>query len=155
MPIYGTAIGLHATTIGLILGAFAAATFVVRLALPWLSRHLREWSMITATFVIACVAYALFPMVQTVRLLAAIAFLLGLGLGATQPSIMSLVYATAPAGRAAEAVGVRTVVLNASHTLLPLLFGGLGAALGMVPVFWSMSAALALGGWFAERRRRA
>jgi MFS family permease len=92
-------------------------------------------------------------MVRTVPLLAAIAFLLGLGLGATQPSIMALVYATAPAGRAGEAVGVRTVVLNASSTALPLMFGGLGAALGMLPVFWSMSAALAAGGWFSNRRR--
>ncbi|HEX7607513.1 MAG TPA: MFS transporter [Usitatibacter sp.] len=153
MPIYGHSIGLNATTIGLILGSFAAATFVVRLALPVISRHMREWPMITATFAIACVAYALFPLVGTVPLLASIAFLLGLGLGATQPSIMALVYATAPSGRAGEAVGVRTVVLNASSTALPLMFGGLGAALGMVPVFWSMSAALAAGGWFSNRRR--
>jgi predicted MFS family arabinose efflux permease len=155
MPIYGTAIGLNATTIGLILGSFAGATFIVRLALPVLSRHLREWQLITASFAIACVAYAIFPMVQVVPLLASIAFLLGLGLGATQPSIMALVYSTAPAGRAAEAVGVRTVVLNSSHTVLPLMFGGLGAALGMVPVFWSMSAALAAGVWFSNRRRLA
>ena len=153
MPIYGHSIGLNATTIGLILGSFAAATFVVRLALPVISRHMREWPMITATFAIACVAYALFPLVGTVPLLVSIAFLLGLGLGATQPSIMALVYATAPSGRAGEAVGVRTVVLNASSTALPLMFGGLGAALGMVPVFWSMSAALAAGGWFSNRRR--
>jgi predicted MFS family arabinose efflux permease len=153
MPIYGHSIGLNATTIGLILGSFAAATFVVRLALPVISRHMREWPMITTTFAIACVAYALFPLVGTVPLLVSIAFLLGLGLGATQPSIMALVYATAPSGRAGEAVGVRTVVLNASSTALPLMFGGLGAALGMVPVFWSMSAALAVGGWFSNRRR--
>jgi predicted MFS family arabinose efflux permease len=155
MPIYGTSIGLSASTIGLILASFAAATFVVRLALPWISRHLREWPMITATFFVACVGYALLPMVETVPLLAAISFLLGFGLGATQPSIMALVYAAAPQGRAAEAVGVRTVVLNASSTALPLLFGGVGAAVGMVPVFWTMSAALAAGGWFANRRRRA
>jgi len=155
MPIYGTSIGLNASTIGLILGSFAAATFTIRLALPWLSRHVREWPLITATFAIACVAYALFPVVRTVPLLASIAFILGLGLGATQPSIMSLIYATAPAGRAGEAVGVRTVVLNASHTVLPLAFGGLGAALGMTPVFLSMSAALAGGGWLANRRRLA
>jgi MFS family permease len=111
--------------------------------------------MITATCVVAFVAYVLFPLVTMVPLLASIAFLLGLGLGATQPSIMSLIYATAPAGRAAEAVGVRTVVLNASHTVLPLLFGGVGAALGLVPVFWSMAAALAAGGWFSNRRRLA
>jgi len=155
MPIYGTSIGLSASTIGLILGSFATATIIVRLALPWLSRRLREWQMITATLLVACVAYALFPMVRTVPLLAAIAFLLGLGLGATQPSIMSLIYATAPAGRAGEAVGVRSVVLNASHTVLPLAFGGLGATLGMSPVFWSMALALAAGGWFANRRRLA
>jgi predicted MFS family arabinose efflux permease len=154
-PIYGTSIGLSASTIGLILGSFAAATFTVRLALPWLSRRMREWPMITATFCIACVAYALFPTVQEVALLAAIAFLLGLGLGATQPSIMALLFTTVPAGRAGEAVGVRSVMLNASHTVLPLAFGGVGAALGMLPVFWTMALALAVGGWFANRRRRA
>ena len=66
-----------------------------------------------------------------VFLLAAIAFLLGLGLGSTQPSIMSLLYAKAPPGRAGEAVGVRSVVLNASHTVLPLAFGGV-ASLSML-----------------------
>jgi predicted MFS family arabinose efflux permease len=155
IPIYGTAIGLSASTIGLILSAFALATFLVRMALPWISRRMREWSMITLTLVIACVAYVLFPLVTTVPLLAAIAFLLGLGLGATQPSIMSLLYAQAPEGRAGEAVGVRAVVLNASHTVLPLAFGGVGAALGMLPVFWSMALLLAAGGVVAERRRRA
>jgi MFS family permease len=155
IPIYGTAIGLSASTIGLILSAFAAATFLVRTALPWLSRHLREWTTITLTLAIACLAYVLFPLVTTVPLLAAIAFLLGLGLGATQPSIMSLLYAHAPEGRAGEAVGVRAVVLNASHTVLPLAFGGVGAALGMMPVFWAMAALLAVGGVAADRRRRA
>jgi MFS family permease len=153
MPIYGTSIGLNASTIGLILASFAAATFVVRLALPWLSRHVPEWPLITATFAIACAAYAVFPVVRTVPLLAALSFVLGLGLGATQPSIMSLIYATAPAGRAGEAVGVRTVVLNASSTVLPLVFGAV-ASLGMAPVFLAMSGALAGGGWMADRRRR-
>ena len=155
MPIYGTSIGLSATTIGLILGSFAAATFTIRVFLPWLTRHVRDWPLITATFAIACVVYALFPAVKTVPLLATLAFMLGLGLGSTQPSILALIYATAPRSRAGEAVGVRTVVLNASQTVLPLLFGGVGAALGMTPVFLTMSAALAGGGWIANRRRLA
>ena len=155
IPIYGTAIGLSASTIGLILGAFAAATFIIRMALPWLSRGVREWTMITSTMAVACLAYALFPLVTTVPLLASIAFLLGLGLGATQPSVMSLLYAKAPEGRAGEAVGVRAVVLNASHTVLPLAFGGVGAALGMMPVFWAMAGLLAAGGVLSNRRRLA
>jgi predicted MFS family arabinose efflux permease len=152
MPIYGTSIGLSATTIGLILGSFAGATFVVRLMLPWIQRRIREWPLITATFAIACVAYAAFPMVRTVPLLASISFLLGLGLGATQPSIMALVYATAPPGRAAEAVGLRTVALNTSTTVFPILFGGLGSAVGMAPVFLGMAALLAAGGVVSQRR---
>jgi MFS family permease len=92
-------------------------------------------------------------MVRTVPLLAAISFLLGLGLGATQPSILTLLYATAPPGRGAEAVGIRSVVLSASSTFLPLAFGGAGEALGMLPVFWTMAAALAGGGVVANRRR--
>jgi predicted MFS family arabinose efflux permease len=155
MPIYGTAIGLSASTIGLILGSFALATFVVRLALPWLTRRWREWQMITGTLCVACVAYALFPVMRTVPFIAAIAFLLGLGLGATQPALLALIYATAPTGRAAEAVGIRSTVLNGSHTILPLTFGGVSTFLGMAPVFWTMAGLLAAGGWFANRRRRA
>lgn len=154
IPIYGTSIGLSASTIGFILGAFAVATFLVRVFLPWIQRAVREWTLITTTMAIACTAYALFPMMETVPLLSATAFLLGLGLGATQPSVMTLLYAKAPVGRAGEAIGIRSVVLNASHTVLPLLFGAVGAALGMTPVFLAMSGTLAAGGIFTNRLRR-
>ena len=77
MPIYGTSIGLSASTIGGILGSFAAATFAVRMVLPWFARRLPEWRLVTFTLFVACVAYALFPLVRTVPLIAAIAFLLG------------------------------------------------------------------------------
>jgi predicted MFS family arabinose efflux permease len=153
MPIYGTSIGLSASTIGAVLGSFAAATFVVRLALPWLARRLSEWQFITSTLFVACAAYLLFPLVRTAPLIASIAFLLGLGLGASQPSLISLIQHSTPEGRLGEALGVRTMVLNVSHTLLPLFFGGIGTALGMGPVFWSMAACLGAGGLFANRRR--
>ena len=39
MPIYGHSIGLSATMIGVVLGSFAAATFVVRTTLPLLVRR--------------------------------------------------------------------------------------------------------------------
>lgn len=155
IPIYGTSIGLSASTIGLVLGSFALATFSVRLAMPLMERRPREWAMITGTMAVACVAYGLMPFARTVPLLCAISFLLGLGLGSTQPSMLSLLYATAPPQRVGEAVGVRSVVMNMSHTFLPLAFGGLGTALGMGPVFWAMAATLAGGGFFANRRRLA
>ena len=151
LPIHGSRLGLSATTIGLILGCFGAAVFVVRLALPLLVRWLSEWKMLLGAMFATAVAMALVPLVTDVALLMALSFLLGVGLGGAQPMIMALLYNTAPPGRGAEAVGVRTLLLNFSQAGIPLLFGALGAALGMAPVFLSMAIALAAGGWYARR----
>ena len=153
-PIYGSRIGLSASTIGVIMGSFAAATFAVRLVMPRLARHVREWTVVTAALVISGSAYSLFPFVSQVPLLMALSFLLGIGLGCAQPMIMALLYTASPPGRQGEVVGVRTTLLNASHTVMPLTFGALGSALGgMGPVFWLMSAVLLSGSAFAHRRR--
>ena len=80
-----------------------------------------------------------------------IAFLLGIGLGGAQPMIMSLVTTHAPAGRVGEAVGLRTLLLNGSQTLIPLLFGALGAAFGIAPVFWVMGVVMTGGGYLLGR----
>ncbi len=154
MPIHCSNIGLSASTTGLVMGSFGAATFVVRLAMPALSRKLREWQVITTAFVVSGTAYLLFPLVTSVGLLMSISFLLGLGLGCSQPMVMSLLYAASPPGRQGEVVGVRTMVLNISSTGLPLVFGAVGAALGMGPVFWGISTCLLAGGYAAGRKVR-
>ena len=76
----------------------------------------------------------------------------GMGLGGAQPMIMSLLSAKAPAGRAAEAIGVRSLIINMSQTGMPLLFGALGEALGMIPVFWAMAVCLVVSGCIARKR---
>ncbi len=153
IPIYGSRIGLSASTIGVILGTFALATFTVRLAMPLLARHVTEWHTITTALLITASTYSLFPFFASVPLLMTLSFVLGIGLGCSQPMVMSLLYSTSPPGRQGEAVGVRTTVMNASHTALPLVFGALGTALGMGPVFWFMAGLLGAGGYFINRRR--
>lgn len=155
VPVQGVRIGLSASTIGVIMGTFGVATFVVRAAMPWISQRLSEWQTLTAALAITAFVYFLFPLFTAVPVLLALAFLLGLGLGSAQPMVMSLIHRAAPAGRTGEAVGVRTTLMNASHTALPLLFGGLGSALGMVPAFWALAVILSAGGVFAGRRRGA
>lgn len=154
MPIHCSRIGLPASTIGIIMGAFGAATFAVRLFLPAIARRLKEWQVITAALFVAGIAYSLFPFVAAVGLLMALSFLLGIGLGSAQPMVMSLLYEASPAGRQGEVVGLRTMVLNSSSTALPLVFGALGATLGMTPVFWGIAACLLTGGYAAGRRAR-
>jgi len=65
-----------------------------------------------------------------------------------------VLYTASPPGRQGEVVGVRTTLMNASHTFLPLLFGAVGATLGMGPVFWSMSLLLVSGSAFVHSRRQ-
>jgi predicted MFS family arabinose efflux permease len=153
MPIHGSRIGLSASTIGVVMSSFALATFAVRLVMPVVARRLSEWTVVCTALVIAGTAYSMFPLVQQVPYLIALSLLLGTGLGCAQPMIMAVLYSASPPGRQGEVVGVRTTMMNVSHTFLPLLFGAVGAALGMGPVFWSMSGLLLTGGWLAGRRR--
>jgi len=154
IPIYGTQIGLSASTIGIVMSSFALATFVVRLFMPAMVRRLSAWSVVCAALVVAGTAYALFPLAQHAPLLMALSFLLGLGLGSAQPMIMSALYAASPPGRQGEVVGMRTTMINASTTFMPLAFGALGTALGVAPILWAMAGALLAGGWAADRLRR-
>ncbi len=153
IPIYGSAIGLSASSIGLVLGSFSVATFVIRVLLPAISRRLAPWPLLTVSLATAGATFLLFPLLERAGLLAALAFVLGLGLGMSQPMVMSLLHNTAPAGRAGEAVGIRMTLVNMSQTGMPLLSGALGAALGMAPVFWATAVLLGAGGLYAHRRR--
>lgn len=153
MPIHGTRIGLSASVIGLILGVFGAAVFVVRLILPLIAQHVREWSALVAAMFLTGVVLLAFPVVEGVALLTTLAFLLGLGLGGTQPLVLALLYERAPPGRAAEVVGVRTLLLNFAQASVPLAFGALGTALGMLPVFWAMGAGLLAAAYAVTRKR--
>src|SRR5690606_32967160 len=127
MPIYGSQIGLSATTIGFVLGAFGAAVFAVRIALPLFAHRVDEWRLLIGAMFASGVLLMIFPLVSGIPLLMALAFLLGAGLGGTQPLIMALLYNRAPAGRGAEVLSVRTWLINFSQTSVPLGFGALGA----------------------------
>ncbi len=154
VPVQGSRIGLNASTIGMIMGCFGVATFVVRLAMPLLQRHLTEWQTLCTSLGVTTVVYVLFPLFSAVPVLLLLAFVVGMSLGCTQPMIMSLVHTVAPAGRSGEALGVRSTVMNGSQTFLPILFGGLGAAAGMVPAFWTLAVILGAGTFFSHRHSR-
>ena len=107
----------------------------------------------------AALAFTLFPMVSSGPLLMAIAFLLGLGLGAAHPNIMSLVHSTSPEGRIGEVLGVRLTIIHGNQVLLPLVFGAFGSVSGTAAMFWTMAALVFAGGigavqWKMHKRDR-
>lgn len=153
LPVYGHGIGLSASAIGIILGAFALATFVIRAALPLLLRRSSEEKILVYAIFVAAGAFTLFPLFDSAVALCAVAFLLGLGVGCGQPMSMSLIYVLAPRGRASEAAGMRVTVNNLTHLVIPLLFGSVGTAFGYAPVWLANSALLGVGGWLVRRGR--
>lgn len=154
IPVHGSIVGLSASEIGLVMASFAAATFVVRLAMPFFMQHVKPWTMLMGALLIAGVSFFLLPFATNVAMMMVLMFVLGLGLGSPQPMVLTLLHESAPEGRAGEALGLRTTLINGSQTVMPLIFGAVGAALGMMPVFWTISAALVFGSFYARRARR-
>ena len=154
VPVHGTRVGLSASEIGFVLGSFSVATFIIRLAMPRLSRRFTEWQVLTYTLFTATIAFALFPFFSSLAPLMAAAFLLGLGLGAAQPNVMSLLHSRSPEGRVGEALGLRTTIMNSSHVVLPVVFGAFGSVLGAGAMFWAMAALVGTGGGAALRWRK-
>lgn len=155
MPIHGSRLGFSAATIGLILGCFSGATIVVRLAMQWLARRYSEWQILTSALVLALACYAVLPFMTTPASIMVVTAALGLALGSSQPNVLALLHHASPAGRAAEAVGIRVTISNASQVVLPLAFGAAGAALGLLAIFWGMGAMICYGVPIAWRRASA
>lgn len=151
LPIYGHAVGLSASAIGVVLSMFAAAAFVVRLVMPALLRRWSAETVLVGSLFVGGAAYLLLPWFADAALLSAIAFVLGLGMGCGQPLTLALVHERAPHGRAGEALGLRLTVNNFMHITVPLLFGALGNAFGVTPVFLANAAILGAGGALGRR----
>lgn len=155
MPLHGARHGFSASAIGFAVGAFGTGSFVVRLAIPWLVRTLDEWRLLGIALALTAGCYLIFPFATSLIATLPLAFVLGMVLGCGQPLGMSLVHRNAPPERTGEAVGLRSTIGSMSQTLMPLLSGAVGAAAGLVPVFWATALLLAGGSWYARKAARA
>jgi len=157
LPIYAYAVKLSGSEIGVILAMFAAASFLVRLIIPRLVARSSEEAVLAGAFCIAAASFMLIPLFESAVALSVIAFLFGLGLGCGPPITMMLTYTQSPQGRSGEALGLRLTANNLARVVGPLVFGSIGAAFGLFPVFWGNALMMASGGilsWRSARRRK-
>jgi MFS family permease len=150
MPIYGHSVGLSASAIGMVLGMFGVAAFMVRI---WLPVFVKRWGPDTVfgtSLYIAAAAFLLFPLFTSAYMLAAVSLILGLGMGCAQPVTLMLVYSRAPEGRSGEALGMRVTINQFTHIVVPIVFGTLGSAFGVAPVF-AINALIQAGGGLLSR----
>ena len=147
VPIYGRSIGLSASEVGLILSGFGIATLIVRLLLPLAGHDADRMAGDRAgAGRRARRSTVLYPFSQRRSpTLFALSFGLGLGLGVSQPMVLSLLHRVTPPGRIGEAAGLRLMIVNGTQTVLPGAFGALGSLFGVGVLFWTVAVVLAGG----------
>jgi MFS family permease len=150
VPIYGHSIGLSASTIGNILGAFAVATFVVRAIVARLTRRFGIERVLRAAAFIAAALFVPFALITYVPALFVLSFCIGLALGCSQPLTLNLAYNYSPEGRAGEVTGLRLTINNITHVGVPVASGALAAVLGVAPVFWTCAVLLVVSGYLSR-----
>lgn len=145
VPLLGHDLGLSASAIGSILGAFALAGTAMRLALPWMVHRLPEMQVVGTAMLLTAVWFALYPFAEQAWQMALLSALLGTTLGSVQPLIMSTLHQVTPRHRQGEALGLRMMTIYASSVVMPMVYGSAGTLLGVGVVFWAMGSVVGAG----------
>jgi MFS family permease len=150
VPILGHERGMTASSIGLVLGAFTLSVTAVRLLIPAVAHRLDETTVLRCAMLGTACVFAVYPFARAPWVMGCCAVALGLTLGAVQPMIMSTLHRLTPDQRHGEALAFRSMALNASSTVMPLLFGATGAVVGAAVLFWAVAGAVGAGSWLAR-----
>jgi MFS family permease len=151
VPVVGHDRGLSASSIGLVLGSFAVAATVVRLAIVRFADDIDEARAVRAAMTLAMltfIAYAWLP--GTLGLMCGSA-LLGVALGSVQPMILAMLHRATPPERHGQALGLRMLTVNGATVAMPMGFGMLAAATALAAPMWVMAAALLAAQWPARK----
>ncbi len=153
VPVLGHERAFSASVIGTILGAFAIAAAAVRVVMPLLAQHLKEWVVVSGAMVATALLFVVYPFMVSPWTMGLCSVLLGLALGSVQPMIMSTLHQITPHHLHGQALGLRLAAINLSSVLMPMLFGTVGLVVGVSVVFWTVGAAVGLGSRLAWRLR--
>ena len=145
LPVLGHDRGLSAAVIGTILGAFAIAAAAIRILLPLVASRASERGVILASTLVTASVFMVYPLLESPWLMGLCSVVLGFSLGSVQPMVMSLLHQITPSHRHGEALGLRLMTINASSVAMPMLFGSLGALIGIGGVFWVVGATVLAG----------
>jgi MFS family permease len=155
LPVYARSVGLSASSIGTVLAISAVAEFMVQLMLPRLVARFKEEKVLATTLYVSAASLLLIPFFESAVVLALISFVFGLGMGCSGPVVNMLMFGNAPKGRSGEALGLKITVNHLTKMISPVLFGALGSAFGLNPMFWLNAVMLAAGGVISHPKKRA
>jgi MFS family permease len=151
VPVVGHAQGLSASSIGLVLGVFAAAASLVRLALARWAEHLDEARSLRAAIALAAGVLAVYAWLPGTAGLMLGSALLGVALGSVQPMVLTLLHQVTPEHQRGQALGLRMLATNGATLLMPLAFGALASITVAAAPLWLMASGLLWARWEARR----
>lgn len=153
VPILGHERGFSATTIGLVLGSFTLSVTGVRVLIPLLARHLQPARVVVGAMLGTAAIFAVYPLAAQPWLMGLCAVALGVTLGCVQPMLMTVLHHLTPEDRHGQALAFRSMTINGSSTVMPLVFGAAGAAVGAAAMFWAVGLMVGAGALLARRLR--
>jgi predicted MFS family arabinose efflux permease len=153
VPVVGHSRELSASSIGLVLGCFAAAATLVRLAIVRFSERLDEVKALRVAMLFAAAVFAVYAWLPGTAGLMAGSAMLGIALGSVQPMILSMLHHVTPSDRHGQALGLRMLIVNGGTVSMPAGFGALAAATALAAPMWLMASALMLAQWPARKLR--
>lgn len=146
-PIHGAQLGISASEIGIVMGTFSAAAFMVRTLVAPLSRHCTPLQLLLMSQAFGAGAMLFFGLANTTVLLVVAAFAMGMGNGLGGPMVTTALFDASPPDRISEATGLRMSVGMACQAFLPLLMGAVASLVGVGVLFWLVAAVLGFGVW--------
>ena len=152
LPIYGHSVGLSASAIGGVLATLAVSSFIVRLFLARLLKRYPTETLLAWAFGMGAAGFGLVTFFSHPVAIAAVAFFFGLGMGLGIPLTVILMFSRSAEGRSGQALGLRLTSNNFVRVAGPIVFGAIGSAFGLPPVFWITAVMMAAGGLFSMKR---
>jgi sugar phosphate permease len=153
VPVLGHERAYSASVIGTVLGSFAMAAAGVRLVMPMVAAHLREWVVLSVAMAVTAAVFSVYPLMPSAWTMGLCSVVLGLALGSVQPMVMSTLHQITPHAQHGQALGLRLMSINLSSVVMPVLFGTAGTVVGVTVVFWTVGAAVGLGARLAWKIR--
>ncbi len=150
VPLNGSELAFSASQIGMCASAFYAGTFFIRLWIRPLLRTYTPWQLLILSMAGGSAGFIVYPMLDNFFVMIVLGFVLGSGIGLTQPMTMSLAYEEAPPNRKGEVIGLRMTMSYILQIVIPLAAGALGSALGLDAAYWVAASVLIAGTWIGR-----
>ncbi|RZI58588.1 MAG: MFS transporter [Rubrivivax sp.] len=151
VPVVGHAKGLSASGIGLVLGSFAAAATLVRLAIVRWAHRIDDVKALRVAMAVATVTLLVYAWLPGTLGLMVGSAVLGVALGAVQPMVLATMHQVTPPDRHGQALGLRMLASNGATVAMPLGFGALATASFAAAPLWLMAGLLLLAQRAASR----